>query len=372
MKKAILLLIIISFIPFCTTGCFNYKDVNRTLFVTTIMIDIDSLNNTILYAETFIPSRGNQVEVGVEKKTIFKSKAASLFDAARNLSLKSNYEFNYSQCRAIIFSSKAASYGVDNFLDLFDRSQQLPLRSYIFITPGNMEKIINTKMEEEQYVGIFLAELAQNTTLSSKGTVLRIDEFLNKRFLGSKVNLVNIIELESEQGESRLHITGLAVLKEDKFIDKLNLQESMAYNFMNNTFRKGTISTTNPEHQNKLATIEILKNKTKTNFNFDGQKIYLKKKINSEASFAFTEKSIHITEPKQRYTLEKNSEEYMKKICKKLFSDYKEKDIDIFNIQREFNIRYPKSKIDNCLKITELELDTNVNIKGSNDTKNFQ
>ena len=59
-------------------------------------------------------------------------------------------------------------------------------------------------------------------------------------------------------------------------------------------------------------------------------------------------------------------------MCEDLFSQYKEKNIDIFNIQRELKVKYPKAKIDSCIQIADLELDINVFIKGSTNTTDFQ
>jgi Ger(x)C family germination protein len=372
MNRKIIIFALILFIPLCTAGCFNYRDINRSVFVTAMLIDIDSFNNSILYVETFMPTRGDQVEIGEERKTIFKVKGNSLFEAARNLSLMSNYRFSYSQCRAVIFTQSAAKYGLDNFLDMFDRSQSLPLRSYAFITTEDVEKIMNAKMNEEQYIGVFLSELAQNADVSSKGTVLRIDEFFNNRVLGSKVNLVNVVELAKDQKEPRLQIVGLAVIKDDKLMDMLNPEQSMAYNFLINKFKNGTINITNPENPDRLATIEILKNKTKSSLKYDGGSIQLKRTINSKGNLSFSEKSIHVTNDEERNVLIKNSEEYIKRICTKLFDDYKEKDVDIFNLQRELQKKYPRLKINDYLKITELDIDVNVDINGSAQTTNFE
>jgi spore germination protein KC len=372
MKKKIILFIVILVTSLSTTGCFDYKDINRTVFITSIMVDIDSLKNPILYAETFIAARGAQLEVGAESKTIFTAREESLFDAARSLSLSTNYTLDYSQCRAVIFSTRAANYGLDNFLDLFERGQELPVRSYVFISPLEPEKLLNIRMEEEQYLGIFLSELVKNTKLSSKGTVVRIDEFFNRRLLGSKVNLVNVIDLKKEQQNPRLSLIGLAAIKDDKMVSKLNLQEGMAYNFLNNTFEQGVINADNPEHIDKITSLEILKSKTKTEIKFDGNKIQLKKKIDARASFGFTEKSVHIRDSKERSLIEESGAENIKKMCEKLFAEYKEKNIDIFNVQREFEMKYPKLKIENCLQLTDLQLEATVNIKGSTNATDFK
>ncbi|MBC8062796.1 MAG: hypothetical protein H7Y18_19360 [Clostridiaceae bacterium] len=164
--------------------------------------------------------------------------------------------------------------------------------------------------------------------------------------------------------QPKLSIEGLAVIKDGKLVDKLSSEETKAYNFLNNKFKRGVVNTTNPEHPNKITSLEILISKTKTQLEFDGNVIHLKKKINSRVSFAFAEKISHITSQNIRNSIEVSGEENIKKICKNLFNDYNKKNIDIFNLQREFEIKYPKRKIDNCLQISELELESKVVIRG--------
>jgi len=372
MIKKIILLIIILFTSLCTSSCFDFKDINRTVFVTAILVDIDNFNNPILYVETFISSRGDVLEVGKETKNISVSRASSLFDAKRNLTLTSKYTFDYTQCRAVIFTTKAASFGLDNFLDFFDRGQEIPQRFYVFITPATPDKLLGLKMDEGIYVGIFLSELAQESRLSSQGTTLRIDEFFNNRYTGSKVNLVNIVDLQKDQVTPRLSITNLAVLKDDVLVSTLTDRETRAYNLLNNTYKFGIIYATNPEHRDKQTVLDILKSRTKTQLYFDGHNLQLKKKINEAAIFGYTEKSIKINNPEEKNFLQEDAENNTKTICQDLFDKYKKKNIDIFNIQREFEMKYPKTKIDNCIQITDLDLEVNINIKGSTNTTDFK
>jgi spore germination protein KC len=372
MRKRILLLIIMILLCVNIGGCFSYKDINRSIMVTALGIDIDPFDNIVLYAEAFLPARGEQIEVGDERKEVFVSKAKSLFEAARNLSLMSNYNIYFSQCRSVILTEKAAQKGLDNYLDLIARNQGLHLRSYVFITPENLENIMHVNVNEEKFVGIFLSELAQTSGESSRGTKLRIDELFNNRLQGANVNLINIIETKNNNTESRIGIAGLAVMKDDIFLDTLTHEETMAFNFLNNTFKRGTINTGNPEVLDKLVTIEILRSKTKGEIDYDGEKIHLKKTIKADVNVAFVEKSIHITNDGQRYSIKQHSEEYIKAICTKLFEDYKSKDIDIFDIERMMNMKYPKSKIKNYLEITELEVDAEIRIKESSEIFNFQ
>ena len=372
MKRKVALMFITILLSINLLGCFNYKDINRTIFVTAIGIDVDDVDNYTFYVETFIPSRGEQIEVGDEKKTLLKVSSKSIFEAARNLSLMTNYVFSYSQCRGIIFTEKAAEHGLDSFLDLFIRSQSLPLRAYIFITPESIETLISATMDEEKYTGIFLSELAFNSDFSSRGTKIRIDEYLNNRLLGEKVVVANIIELNRVQQKQRISITGLAVVKDDKLESRLDPQESMAFNFFHNTFKQGTISVVNPDHSDSVVTLEVLRSITKSQVNYNGEKIELKVIIKPDAVLAFSEKSVDITNSEKRNEIIKKSEEYIKKICKQLFSNYKEKNIDIFNVKRMMNMKYPRDKVKDCLKITELEVKVDLDLKGSIEIMNFQ
>lgn len=63
MKKTIIILSISLFLSFFVMGCFQYKDINRTLFATAIVIDIDNSENTVVNVEAFVSSRGDQPEI---------------------------------------------------------------------------------------------------------------------------------------------------------------------------------------------------------------------------------------------------------------------------------------------------------------------
>ena len=84
-----------------------------------------------------------------------------------------------------------------------------------------------------------------------------------------------------------MSIEGLAVIKEDKLVDELSLDQARAYNFLNNNLKHGTIYSTNPEHQDKQVALDILKSKTKTQLNFHGNIIHLKKKIHTEVTNSY-------------------------------------------------------------------------------------
>ena len=55
---------------FIMSSCFSYRDINRVLFVTALMIDVDDTGKSILYAEAFKGIRGGSPEGTGSKNSI--------------------------------------------------------------------------------------------------------------------------------------------------------------------------------------------------------------------------------------------------------------------------------------------------------------
>ena len=63
--------------------------------------------------------------------------------------------------------------------------------------------------------------------------------------------------------------------------------------------------------------------------------------------------------------IEVNEEAYINGYVEYLFNKYKEEGLDIFDVERLVEMYYPHENIDNPLSVTELEVNTKINIKGT-------
>ncbi len=369
MKKVILAIALIS--TNFLMGCFNYNDINKVIFVTAIGIDIDKENRPIVYAEAFLTNRNITEDKGTEEKTIFKGTGDTIFEAIRNINLGTSYKLNYSQNKAIIFSKRAAEYGLDNFIDILDRDQEFLMRQYMFVTSDDLMDVLNTKVVEENFVGIFLTDLILNYQIQSKVSKLRFDEYLVNRQMESSVDLINFLEKTKHTPNDRLTIKGLAVIQNDKLVGELNPKEAKYYNFFMGTLKVGDISIPHPEYEDKFITLEVIKNRTKLKVFDEGESINIYKTINTSVSFAEAQEGVKISNREERETIEKYAEKEIKARCRKLYEKYYAKDIDIYNLKREISIRYPKEDLTDILYNVNLYIDVNVNLEGSSDVTDF-
>ncbi|MCB2299988.1 Ger(x)C family spore germination protein [Clostridium tagluense] len=368
--KKILLIALIIMNCFSMTSCFSYRDINKVLFITALIIDVDNMGNPILYAEAFKGIRGVSPQ-GMDERILFKGTGKTIFEAVRNMNATSSYKLNYTQNKAIIFTQKAAEFGLDNFIDILDRDQEFLIRPYIAIYLGDPEKLIKLNIIQDKYIGLFVVQLIENIGASSRAVKLSLNEFYNQRNMGDKSNVVTIIDITKDSLEPKLQINGGAVIKNDKMVSILSILEGQGFNFLMNSISGGTLEITNPCDINKFVTLEIKKSKTKTEISYYDNAIHLKKKIKVKVDLGEAQKSILLT--KENISKIKNkSEENIVKACNNVFEKYKEMDIDIFDISEEFYRKYPKIKIKDIIKKTELKVEAEVEIMNTGDANNFQ
>lgn len=352
------------------SSCFSYKDINRVLFITALIIDADSCGNPILYAETFKGVRGGTPQ-GMDERILFKGTGKTVFEAVRNMNSTSSFKLNYTQNKAIIFTQRAAEFGLDNFIDFLDRDQELLIRPYIAVFLGDPEKLMKLNIVQEKYIGSFIVQLIENIGASSRAVKLSLNQFYNQRGMGDRTSVVTIVDITKDSLEPKLQVNGGAVIKEDKMVSILSSDEGQGFNFLMNSISGGTLEITNPCDINKFITLEIIKNKTQTEINYYDNIIHLKKNIKVKVDFGEAQKSIVLTKENIK-KIQERSESNIVKACNNVFAKYKEMGIDIFDITEEFYAKYPKINIEDIINRTELKVEVEVEIMNTGDVKNFQ
>ncbi|GAA0717437.1 Ger(x)C family spore germination protein [Clostridium malenominatum] len=368
MLKRLISIIILS--CFLFTGCFNYNDINRVLFATSLIIDVDEDNNPVIYIETFKPYRSAMSGSEKGERIIIKGQAKTIFEAVRNAGLSSSYKINFTQNKALIFTEKAAGYGVHDFVDFIARDQELIIRQYIAVYEGDVERLLKSKIKAEEYIGIFLADLILNIGTSSRSVKLSINDYFNMRLIPSNAPVTTLLKMSDDQLEDLITIDGGAVFKDDKLVDKLPRERSQGFNFLVNKVKTGTLEVPIIEEENKYVTLEIRNSKTKTKMEYDGEKLKLIKIIKVRTTFGETQSNFVFTDETLQ-KIAKGAEDNIIRACKDVFEEYKSKELDIFNIQRDFNIKYPKANKENIIRDTSLEVKVEVEIEGSSTKLGF-
>ncbi|MCH4199081.1 MAG: Ger(x)C family spore germination protein [Clostridium tyrobutyricum] len=362
------------FIIFCSCflgGCFNYNDIDKVIFVTSIIIDVDTNGNPILYVESFKPERTLNASAGSSQRILFKGSRKTLFETIRDINMSSSYKLNYTQLRGIIFTEKAAESNLYDYIDYFERDQESVIRSNLLVLKGDPDTFIKTVLKEQEYIGIFINDLIKNIPASSRAIVNSLNGFLNEIYSRQSISIIPMIELKLDQPEPKIQLTDGAIIENYKMVDTLRLGDELGYNFLTDNIKSGSLEVTNPSSSNNYVSLEILRSKTKCSIYMDGKNIIVRKKINLKATVAEAQNRINLNHDTIE-KLEQEAEKNIKDACNDVFEKYKLKKLDIFNIGEDFQRKYPKSNIDNPIEQSQLQLDVNVNVEGSSDKTNFR
>ncbi|MEW9096374.1 MAG: Ger(x)C family spore germination protein [Clostridiaceae bacterium] len=367
MKKILVSLILC--MCFLLNGCFNYTDINRVLFSTSIIIDIDEDNNPIVYVETFKPYRSARSGSEKGERIIYKGNGKTIFEAIRTIALSTSYKINGTQNKALIFTERAAAYGIDDFIDMV-RDQEFTLRQYVAVYRGDVQRLLSAHIKSEEYIGLFITDLIDNIGTSSRAIKLTINDYLNERAKPGHTSVITLLEMSKDQLEELLTINGGAIMKDDKLVTEMPLHQSQGYNFLINRVKTGTLEVPYSDGENKYVTLEIRNSRTKTNMEYDGENLKLIKTIKVRTNLAETQAKLNFT-PENLEKISTGAEDNIIRATKDVFETYKNNNLDIFNLERDFKIRYPHANSENILEKTTLELNVKVIIEGSSTSQGF-
>lgn len=365
MKAKIFIKILsIAFLPLLLVGCFNYRDINKVSFATSIIFDSDDFGRTVVYVDCVKPYRSTNESSDKGKRIIYRGMGKTTLEALRDVNLASSYELNYSQNRAYIFTERAAKEGINKYTDLINNNQEFQIKPDLFVYFGDVDDLLKITSSDEEYLGLYLEELVHRNTKNPRAMRANINDYLSNQKESNNTYVIGSVEIKEDALDKKIEIGGGAVIKDGKLVDKIDSREAMSYNFLTNKVNKGTLEISNPQDEKGFITLEILGNNTNSSLIYDNKRIKLIKDLKLRVSIAEIQGRAIVDKELLDYikaSKEKEIEAYLQNSFKK----YKEEEIDVFDIARLLNINYPKETIENPISITDLEVNVDLIIEGT-------
>lgn len=365
-KRISKVLVVLMVIPLLLVSCFNYRDINKVTFATSIIFDIDDFGRTIVYVDCIKPYRSTNESSDKGKRIIYKGLGKTSLEALRDVNLASSYELNYSQTRAYIFTEKAARKSIKKFIDLINNNQEFQVKPDMFVYFGDVENLLKITSSDEEYLGLYLEELVNRNNKNPRAMRANINDYLSNSITASDTYIVGSIEIREDALDKKIEIGGGAIIKNNILVEKIDTKDAMSYNLLMNNVSSGTLELTNPQSNDEFITLEILSNNTKSDLKYsrEDDSIELIKEL---------EMRVYIAEAQGRLIVDKNLLNYIKEVkskeieehLKEIFNKYKEKNLDVFEVERLLDIKYPKVSIINPINKTYINVKVNIIIEGT-------
>lgn len=358
--------ILLSFLllPLLLTGCFDYHDINKVTFPTSIIFDVDDLGQDIIYLDCIKPYRSTNDSSDKGRRIIYKGIGKTALEALSDINRVSSFKLDYTQTRAYIFTEKASRKGIKKFLDLINNNSEFSIKPSAFVYYGDVEELLKTVSTDEEYLGLFLNDLSGKGKYNPMAVQSNINYYLSNILMGSNTSLLTSIALKDNAIDKKIQIEGSSIFKDNVLVETIDTENSLIYNIMMGNAQSGTLEISNPQSKENFITLQILDSSMEDKLEFQDGKYKLIKDISVEVSVSEIQGKLIVDANALDY-IKVNEEAYISGYAEYLFNKYKKQNLDIFDIDRLVEMYYPNENIDNPLSVTEIEVNTKLIIKGT-------
>lgn len=329
MKKILIILIML----FCTTGCYDYIELNELSIIEGIGIDKSKDQDSYKITLEVLSNEKNSSQETKTRSTIVTGFGKTIASAIANASDKTSKSAYFAHLKIVLIDDELTENDIACLTDYFLRSPEIRNEFFILtVTNYTCEEILNFSKDKiiSDEISSMLSDNKRGKTIASP---YYFEEIIERHFNKAQDPALNIITIK----ENELTIDGMALYEIYKLKNKLTVDESKIYNIL---FENSNNIDINFKDDNPI-TLSIYKSKIKK---------YIKNKI----LYIEVDLKASITEYDEKKSLkeENNYEYYNKKYETKINSEitnfYKkilEQNTDILGIEDLYYTKY-KNKID--------------------------
>ncbi len=246
MKKRLWAVVLVGlFLTLAVTGCWGKREVEDLGFV--LAIGVDQGDNPDQYDVTYqmaIPKKGAQGP-DMQDLTITTTGISIRGSLEKVFTLSSRQPF-VGTVKILVIGEEAAKQGINKFLDFFQRYYEFRRTTYLVMTRGKAQDLLNIKIRAEKFPALVLQAYMNQKEMTSTFPVVRLGHYLTVLATGSTAPVIPVVSTvkpgeadikykpEQEGAPEELRIAGVGVFNGDKLAGYLSEQETRGYMWLRN------------------------------------------------------------------------------------------------------------------------------------------
>ena len=268
MKKVILLI----FLTFVCTGCYNYKELNELGIVSAMGISKDGeMYNLDIQLVNVLDSEKS----GLNKSpiTVISGQGKTIFEAARSMNKKTSKIFFLADVDYVFLDQSVLNDGLDEIMDFLIRDTRLSLNFLVVTSTENKSlDILSSISHFDTNSANNLYDAVMNSEIRYGGiNSLHVRELINNYYAKGKYTIFPNVyikdtskssendSLEDSKSESYVEVKNMVFFKDKEAIE-LTDEETKGVNFLRNKIKNATLTI---ECDGGYFTIETLESKMK-------------------------------------------------------------------------------------------------------------
>lgn len=368
-KTVILILLLISN-AFTFSGCWNYREVEDLGIVIGAAIDKENDKYTVT-VESITSTIPN---VSQAKTKIYSASGYTIFDAVRNIILKTGKKLFWSHNMVIILSPNVARSGVQKIIDWFLRDSEPRFTTWVMVSKTEKASDIFSLDTESSDVetSFDLNKIMENYNLSYQFPEIDIRKFVTSISSETASAVAPMANLVTQNGKTDIEVSGAAIFKKDKMVGEIDRDSTKKFLFISENVKDTLIPLKNVLNLNTDVTMEVFGEKRKFKVISSNNKIKINERISLTMSIDEISGQTDFTKEKKENELKKYIKNYITDELKATVKQVQEKyDSDIFGFGELIRVQEPKvwkkisNKYDSVFKTIQYEPNVEVHIKGS-------
>ena len=287
MKKVILLI----FLTFVCTGCYNYKELNELGIVSAMGISKDGdLYNLDIQLVNVLDSEKS----GLNKSpiTVISGQGETIFEAARSMNRKTSKVFFLADVDYVFLDQSVLNDGLDEIIDFLIRDTRLSLNFLVVTSTENKSlDILSSISHFDTNSANNLYDAVMNSETRYGGiNSLHVRELINNYYAKGKYTIFPNVyikdtrkssendSLEDSKSESYVEVKNMVFFKDKEAIE-LTDEETKGVNFLRNKIKNATLTI---ECDGGYFTIETLESKMKLKSKLNIDQLNVKGNVGAE------------------------------------------------------------------------------------------
>ncbi|MGN1299333.1 MAG: Ger(x)C family spore germination protein [Candidatus Scatovivens sp.] len=324
MKKTIILLLLITFIAFSFSGCYDANSLETFYYVIALGVDKGTDSPLKLSVQIAISDKNSDSSSQSTNQSIFSVDCTSINSG---LSILDNYlskKLDLSHCSAVIFSEELAKEGIALEINTLANNNEIRPNANVLISNKTaLDVLEKVSASGENFSSRYYEFIINSTNYTGYSTISRFGDIFYDFNNNVTQATANYIAVNGETIQSN----GVAVFKNDVFVGSLDAIEAIAHSIVINELDTATVSITDPFEPNELMDILINLEKTDIDISIVNKTPYIKVKSKVNGKVRSATNDFDYSSLTSIDIIENSLEKYLKEII----NTY------LYTISREFN-----------------------------------
>lgn len=375
MQKKWFISIILSFLLFSLSGCYDASTIEEAYYIVAMGIDLandDSYNISIQIAKNSSQNSSSSDSSSSQSSSykIYNVEAKTINNAISILNNYLNKKINLSHCQAIVFSEKLARQGIGEIINTLSTNIEIRPNTYVLISSKDaidvLENVSNSGENFSSRFYEYIINSADYTGYSMPVTFYDISTQINNSSGDAKAIYTTI-------NDNNIQNNGIAIFKDDKMVAHTSALNSIAHLLLTNELKEAYLTIPSPLNKNANIDLEIgiMKNALK-NIELLNHTPFISYDIYIYANIAASGKNYDYTSSENIEIVEKETQKYLENLLTEyLYLLSKEYNSDVLNFESIYSIKcltnqdFAKTNFDKVYKDSFFDVNVSVDISST-------